>query len=641
MKISDKYFVNRQIKLSELAQYFYENKKSAQDLLNYERNADYIFSKYSDVEKKQYGSANANFVKVGTLLDLPREDRVFILEFQRYGITPTNINEMDAPYLSGEVKQFLSSKLNVIEYGEENPQLYVKRFNKVYVKIFSRALNKVIYLTPFLENASVQVANLGGSFNMVLQGIPYIENSQGEIEMNVSKFGEEFLSKYTYSRDSQPKIFFEKVLNPQDLIFIKLEEPFLSGEEEYINVDTVDNYDMIGLVDKVLPMKNFDNEKISISVSIQGRDLIKIFVEDGTHYFPYQFYVTANKEEGDEIKAKDNFFVGGNRISDKYATRIFGSLNEVELLGNKTIRQIMNFVTSKLKVMTLNLGNFGNSSAFSEGIEEQGIWNFIEIDLEPNVANRVLFDSSILTMQGSILNFIKKILQEPFVEILSDTIGNKFRFIVRTPPTLKETYKNNPTLVISKKYLVSDQTGISDETVYSWFYLRPTAMYFGDQTLAAIQNRAIGFEKLLDIYGSKKLDLEHTYTYYTTNDPYKKEDKDNSKVQNIEDLVWMVKSFGMEQFLKKGTLTFTNIAGIKKGMNIYIPEDDMLYYIESYSHNFTLTNRTTSVNVTRGLKLSEIDTYYDLIKIEYDETKVIDAYLDLEIFNRLFNKVYI
>lgn len=640
MKQFDIYFVNRQINLTDLVSYFYENKITADDLLNYGNNKNYIFAKYNDEERKQYGQADASFVKAGTLLELPRKDRVFVLKFKEYGIEPTNITEAEYVYLSNEVKNYLSKKKRLIDFGENNENLYVKSFNRVYVKIFSRAFNEVIYVTPFMEGISVNVSN-AGSFQFSLQGITYTQFDENNIRMNVEKYGNnEYYSKNTLSANEKIKLYFEKVLNPQDLVIIKLEEPFIRGEENFINVDTIDDYDMIGLIDKVIPSINISNEKVEAIVNVEGRDLMKIFIEDGTHFFPIELY--AQGESVANSDAKNQFFANPNRIEDDYVARMFGSLNAIETLGNRTVKELLSFITTKLSVLNLDLKNVGNNESFSKNIEEKGIWNFIEIAIDPTVAVRVMQDSSIRTMEGSIINFIKKVLQEPFVEIVTETYGNKFRFIVRTPPTMKETYKNNPTIEVSRKYLIADNTGISDENIYSWYYLRANANMFNDPRLNSFMFPAIALQKYMQIYGSKKLDLGHTYVYYQTNDPQNPEHVKQAKIQNVEDLVWMVKSFAPEQFFKKGTLTFSNIAGIKRGMNLYIPETDMLYYVESYSHNLTVSQKTTNVNVSRGIKLSEIDTYFDLVKIELDRenNSIKDAYLDEKLFERLLKKVY-
>lgn len=65
----------------------------------------------------------------------------------------------------------------------------------------------------------------------------------------------------------------------------------------------------------------------------------------------------------------------------------------------------------------------------------QGVWQIINLLIDPSVKNRVLVDTSIAQEQGSLINTFNKICQKPLVEFFTDTYGDKFYFIVRKPPT--------------------------------------------------------------------------------------------------------------------------------------------------------------------------------------------------------------
>lgn len=621
--------------LDKIIEFYYEDEYTADDILNYADNKKFIYNRYDDELRKEHSEANKDVLVNGTVLVLPFAGRKLLLKYQRIDdLKQTNITLINETFWTDRVKNFLNDKINV--YKQKNNEDYLlKRFNKYYVKVWSRVLNKVIYLTPDIENFSMSQADEnGGTFNFSLQAITakhengnWVKDNIFEYDNNDNSFSKTSvvssfkLDLFGFTSDVKLKFFnnlyYEKVLNPQDLVFIKLDEDF--KERNDFGLD--DDYDMIGLIDSIIPNLLQTEEKIEAMIKVTGRDLMKVFVEDGTHFFPFETYVGVDG-------SKPRVIAGG--ISQENLERVFGRLNDIELAGNRTLSHLLTFIIERLRNLDLEIPING------------GVWNFVEFEIEPQTANRVLADSSIATMSGSIINFINSLLQTPFVETITDTYGSKFTFIIRTPPYLKEPYLNNRTLEISIRHLVQNSTGIDDRNVRSWFMFRPDASFFGDRDIAAALFPGIYFDKLAKIYGSRKLEMSHRYITYNYKDTTDKESRIDTKIQNVEDLKFMVEAFLPEMFMKKGSLTFRNVEGIKKGINIYIPELDMLYYVKSYSHQIEISERITQVEVERGMPLNDIDLFYSLVEVEIDrENNIVkNVKFDENVFDKLIKKYY-
>ena len=67
-----------------------------------------------------------------------------------------------------------------------------------------------------------------------------------------------------------------------------------------------------------------------------------------------------------------------------------------------------------------------------------GIWQITKLLMDSSVQNRQIFDSSIALQTGPLSNFFRKVCQLPFVELLGDTYGDQYYFMVRKPPYDKE-----------------------------------------------------------------------------------------------------------------------------------------------------------------------------------------------------------
>ena len=626
--------------LESISQHFYGGRVKADTLLNYLNNSNVIFSLYTDAERKEKVVATTDLINPCTILFLPIDERKLILGFEKpVDYDTTGILDIKKAWWSERVDNYLDKKMTVLKQ-KDNEEYLVKRTNYYFVKIWSRVLNEVLSVTAHTIDFNINVAEDGGRFSFSLPAISAIWKDNKWKMINIQNFGQEqSLSKTnliftsdlnilfnTYSIKSFSDLYYEKVLNPQDLVFIKLDEPF----SQPTDLD-FDDFDMIGAIDSIKPIITQNENNIEAIIKISGRDLMKLFVEDGTYFYPIENYVGEKPEDTPNIIVDD---------PKDFAIRIFGKLYSPILFEGGLLKRWLAFIKEHLTVTDWGIPNV--TGIVPPGLNEpklNGIWEWIEFEIEEVAGKRWITKPSIGTMQGSVINYLRQLADQPFVEIIAETFGSKYSMIFRTPPYSKEAYLNNRTLELSMKYLISNDTGIDDKNIHSWFWLKPEG-YLWLQTDVVYMNlfAPIYLSKLAKIFGSKKFDKIHKYSYFG-NDGKTLLD---SKIQPVEDFKWLVESFVTEPFMKKGTLTFKNVSGIKRGINIYIPETDMLYYVKSYSHSIGITDRVTTVQVERGLPKKYIDVFYNLVKIGIDKNKnqVTSVDLDEEVLKKLLDKKY-
>lgn len=631
--------------LKSVAADLFKDEYADDEILSFEDNKEAIYSCYNDEDKKQYSEAVKDLVRAGTNIKLPLlKVQISNEKFQKNeNIKSTGILKLNEAYWSSNVKDWLDKKINELNYKNTQEYFIKKPDNKAYVKVWSRANEETLDITKFVDGLNTNVDSNGGNFNFALPAIEAKWDS-GKWKMdNVLEYngGKEVYSKthvfknrnvsfnlfganISNSLKVSGDFFFEKILNAQDLIFIKYDEPFKNPDD--ISYPFNDEYDFIGLIDSVKVTKRQNENNIDIYISISGRDLMKVFVEDGTYYYPIETFV------GESIDSKPVCLY--NDVSHKAKDRIFGKLYDIKINGNKPIFNLIEFIIQKIRNTTLEI-------PFSSG--QNGIWDIIDVEIEEEAGKRLLYDSSISTYSGSVINFIKKICQEPFVEVFGDTFGSKYKLIIRTPPFSKKTFTNNRTLEIGIRHLISEDTTVDDKTINSWFRFTPNSIFFGDSVAGSVLFPAVYFEKLAIIYGSKKFEAVHNYFF---GNKYKnledEETRIDAKVQSVEDLKYLLESYTSSSFMKRGTLIFKNVSGIKRGINIYIPETDMLYYVNSYTNNFEINDRITTVQVERGIPKKAIDIFYDLVTcdINTQNNSLTNIKFNEEYYKKILRKKY-
>lgn len=167
----------------------------------------------------------------------------------------------------------------------------VGEMNNIY-----NSSSNFIDITPFITQMNINVSQQGGSFSLTLPHIPvYTSNLSDDnvIAFHQSINSDNFVSKeqmmnffiankkeVTVKSSFSSLDYFEWLIQHNDLLFISFDDIDDLTDDNLCGK----NFDMIALVDNVSVNKNA--QSASISVSVSGRDLMKLITDDASIFFP-------------------------------------------------------------------------------------------------------------------------------------------------------------------------------------------------------------------------------------------------------------------------------------------------------------------------------------------------------------------
>lgn len=272
-----------------------------------------------------------------------------------------------------------------------------------------------------------------------------------------------------------------------------------------------------------------------------------------------------------------------------------------------------------------------------------GIWQIVKLLMDSSVNKRVLNDSSISMMTGSLQSWFNKVCQQPFVEFSGDTYGDQYFFFVRKPPFDLEGINRgleNYKLEITNDEIVSVNLTWNSQNIYSWYQFLP---YIETMNMENLQMYlpAVFFPEYAAIWGSKDLtvrsqyvsDFDREYGNYSENE--KKEQEYNIKVRTcFSDFKYMIDCNAYAPFVRRGTITLNGDRRIKRGTFIIMPNNEV-FYVDAVSNSLSVRessySRVTTLTVSHGMFLpfingkeheGKIMSYFNLI--DYGEGFSID-----------------
>lgn len=606
-----------------------------QQVLDYEDNAARVLSFYDDEELKTYdNAASTELLKFGTDIKVQKSviKELETLFDRRVEVFP--FKDISA-FWGEQVQAILDEGLFVPTYKEQGNVISKKQQVFMTVYAYSRVLGKYINLTPFVSNVNTTNLMAGGNFNFEiapitceLNGNPENFNSEWEYikenlliyDDNVGEFHYKFkdsVIRFEEGKVKFNKFFFNLVLSAQDMIFIKFEktileqdrriqENFLDGSYRDINANF---FDMMGLIDEVRVGKNAATSNVQITV--RGRDFNKVILDDGVYFFP----VTPNSDENNHRSILfANSASQQNSNSFKRLNRVYGEIQNTDLFTNQPISNLMQFLIEKLSTLQVfDSSVFSGLRGLNTDRDVKGIWKLVKLFIDPSVRDRIINDSSLATMSGSIMSFIYRICQEPLVEFFTDTYENQFYWFVRRPPYNKVSYKNNETRTLRAEDVLDVDLGFNDSEAYGWYRIVPRANFYGDTDYANYAFPAIFLKEYADIFGTKVFEFYSSYIDYGINNGEQKKGYTQSK----EDLRMIIEQFAYLPFSRTGTITINGDRTIRKGMNIYLEMTDELYYVQGVTNyavrNENTIDRYTVLTVERGIKMSDYNRYFELV----------------------------
>jgi hypothetical protein len=325
--------------------------------------------------------------------------------------------------------------------------------------------------------------------------------------------------------------------------------------------------------------------------------------------------VSVNKTVGWSVFSYKQETIPPNTFPIAFNDQIYPSTNRTVVLNNDLTNLVSYFDILLDSERTLS------TTADSSEVLATGIWQIVNLTIDNAVANRRIVDSSISSANGSLLNFIKKICQEPFVEYYMDTYSDSFNLIIRRPPfneegitTLLEGKVRNqytgetvnaPVIDVNEIDVISESLGFNDSEVYSWYRLTPQSSFTGNNSIySTAYLPALYFPEYAEIWGSKPLELIHNYFPYIPLDQGNKSDNILLK-QCFVDLAFIVESYAYLPFTRKGTIVMNGDRRIKVGNLIRYNPSGEIFLVDAVSQSYVINegtiDRTTTVQVSRGM----------------------------------------
>lgn len=275
-----------------------------------------------------------------------------------------------------------------------------------------------------------------------------------------------------------------------------------------------------------------------------------------------------------------------------------------------------------------------------------GIWQITKLLIDSSVSDKQVLDAGISTQQGSLLNYFKKVCQEPLVEFMGDTFGNQYYWIVRKPPYDKEGFLKMIDLTMTylpEKDVYSTSLAWNNQGIYSWYRYMPYADLFSQQLTAAIP--AVFFPEFASVWGSRPLCVESNYFNWEFSGRHDTEKPENSMNadriwQNaIRDFKFIIESNAYAPFTRRGTITMVGDRKIKRGTLVCLSGE--VFYVDAVTNNYDVTangvTRTTTLQVSRGMFKRYIDGYEKITSykdhVTYSYFNIIDFGKDFKIEN--------
>lgn len=247
-----------------------------------------------------------------------------------------------------------------------------------------------------------------------------------------------------------------------------------------------------------------------------------------------------------------------------------------------------------------------------------GIWQITKLLVDDSVSDKQVYDSGISTQTGSLLNFFRKVCQEPLVEMMGDTFGNQYYWIVRRPPFDKDNLKNlidSALFVLNGDDIINTNLGWNNQEIYSWYRYVPYADLLGIPE-AQLFMPAVFFPEFAAIWGSRPLTVESNYYNYSMSGRWnndKTENKENGDriIRNaVRDFKFLIESNAYNAFTRRGTITLMGDRRIKRGTLIMHTSGE-IFFVDSVQQDYSVNNnsvvRNTTLNVSKGMYPSFID----------------------------------
>lgn len=588
-------------------------------------NIDEIWATYDDLEKEkyknEYSSKKLPYIKSGTTLVFPMKDSPLLLE--EVAKSTLFLKQQDfLSYWSENLAKLINDPKfvpdNVVASDEEDAVKTKVQPLNIRVWIYCKAIDSVIDVSQYILDCNVDKTFQNGSFSMNI--VPFRDNK------NKDNFGSSYWSNFnvTTKEGYDTKSYLEKVVQINDIVFIRFERLKLENEFDSITPDDITispnklantgvNYnvwDMIGFVDG--SSETYSAEGNSKVTSIYGRDVSKLFEEDGSYFIPLV-----------DVNGSKQHWVYLGRPQDPWYKRnvITGNYNYLWSYKYKSINEIIWFI---INVMS-NIGVCKNELFQSwkekriqsyevEGqnpLDVNGIWQIVKTYISPEASQRVVVDSSIGNPNGSLMDYVNRACQYPFVEFFFDTYINTIDLIVRQPPfteaAIMGAFKSKQYITITADNVLSYNLSY-DPRVYSWFqvHVQNNNLIGDNQSTNLAFVPIIYLNEYAELWGNRKLEVNDMYCQMkVVNSTESQAQFSTMQAALLNDLLYLVESNAYLPFTRTGTIEINGDRRIKVGTFILNESTNEFFYVLSVSNYVAFEEggmeRRTILQVERGM----------------------------------------
>ena len=332
--------------------------KDATDLLDYKpsgsnrSNRKIVLEslKKADLDSGKYdGVADADLpVVLGTTILIPKSKIEDLSEQVLVALTENQANKtVDSSKFTSFVNsthlELLANNNYTALHKNSSAGNYIDFFPQITVFVWCRALDQVINISPFIHKCDTSSDFNGSSFSITLPSI-------------IGKFegGEWVIDKYTISDFTDKSNFvamssllksynlkendfyFHRILKQGDLVFIQYETLELEKDRRttdnrsyIVDYSKLPNrvYDLIGSIDS--NTISMSPSGADISINIQGRDLSKLLIDDGTYFFIEEMLGTLMEDTPKNAKLRG---------------RIYGAVPELNAIGFRSVKDQLSII---------------------------------------------------------------------------------------------------------------------------------------------------------------------------------------------------------------------------------------------------------------------------------------------------------
>lgn len=590
-------------------------------------NLDRIWAQYDSLEKEKYkndySSKTLPYIKAGTSVLVPIVK--ISLELQKLAMQGQFMSQGSFKAFWTDYQKKILSSINYQDTDSETAEgaMVITKVipQNIKIWIFIKALGKLIDLSEFVTSCSTTKSANVGSFNVSL--VP-IKGQDSPI-----KFSNGYYDNFniTDADGVQVKDFIEKFVTQNDIVFIRFEklklesEPSMMGTEDSLEIPTsslvnagktYNVWDMIGLVD--VCNTTFSSTG-NVQIDIMGRDFTKLFVEDGSYFLPL-CWMEGKKDlwfylgDQDSEWYKRNILTGEYQYFFNYGFRgiketVWFVLNVLSTIGIVSDKIFSSYKDRRTTAYTLDTGDEKASIQ-----DVKGIWQIVKVFFDDNLSKRVLIDPSFANPDGTLMDFMMKTCQSPFVEVLFDTYVDTMDIVIRQPPfdqaAIESVVKGQEYITIKTSNLYESSLSY-DERAYSSYRLFPQ-----DTVVGASETTSLAFVPIIFLneitkhFGNKKCEIQDIYVAANAISGAEGTKNLNSMAATmLNDLLFVIQSTVYLPFTRKGTLTINGDRRIKVGSFIYSEFTDELFYVTDVNQSLTFSNggidRQTTLTVERGM----------------------------------------